>query len=174
MTDGQEQTWQFRGTLTEAQHCRIQNLASRKLKQAFWLIIFVVLMISFTDNFTQVRLAGLLKITAIGASGLLFAELIDRLIIRWQARHVYRSSVTLRGEVSGAVSESGIEVKSVVGQVRYQWDQVFKARIAQDVALIYTSPRMALYLMKTFFESEAAWEGAMKIIRQRAKKVKRA
>jgi hypothetical protein len=90
----------------------------------------------------------------------------------WQARCRCRASPTIREEITGVVSDSGVEVRSVVGHAHHRWELVLKARIASDVARIYTSPQIALYLPSNCFESREAWEGALSRIRSRVSRVK--
>jgi hypothetical protein len=169
----QTQSFEFRGTLTEKQFRRIQWVASRKVLLAGCACLLVFMGMNLASGgATVVARDPILQ----GARFAPFVLLIPLflLIPWWQASRQFRATPSLRGEVFGRLSDKGIEFTSVVSQARYRWDQVLKAKVASDVALVYTSPQIALYLPKVFFSADADWAGATALIRQKVAKVSRA
>lgn len=171
--DVQEQGYQFRGTLTEAQYRRIQWLSARKILLGSGLFLFAMLAMTVISGGAQV-MAGEPVLSLVRLAPFVVLVLIVVFVPGWMARRQYRSNPALRGEVVGRVTQGGIEFRTEVGQARYRWDQIMKAKLAPDVALIYTSAQVALFLPRSFFESGVAWEDALSIIRAQVKQVKRA
>jgi len=164
---------EFRGKLTEQQYCRIQWLASRKMILGAGLVMIAMVAMNLASGGAQV----IARDPWNNVVRLIFVFGLGLLLIfgpRWQARRQYRSNKAIQGELSGAITDAGFEFRTEVGQARYRWDQVLMAKIATDVALIYTSSRVAFYLPQNFFASREAWESALTIVRKHVKHVRRA
>ena len=89
---------------------------------------------------------------------------------RWGDRSQYRKTPLLHIAVTGQLTESGVELTTEVGQARYRWDQLVKAKLYPDVALLFTSPRLAVYLPRSFFARDGDWAGAVELLRSKVLK----
>ena len=167
------QSFECRGTLTEAQYCRIQWLASRKFILGFGLFLAAILGMTLLSGGARVIVHDpVIQIARVAP----FVLLVPIMFFapRWQARRQYRANAALKGTITGKVTDAGFEFVTEVSQARYRWDQVLKAKIGSDIALVYASPQVAFFLPKSFFATEEAWAGALVILRSKISSVKRA
>jgi len=89
----------------------------------------------------------------------------------WAWRVLFRQGWTqnklIQQSFHGTVSEAGIHWRSDTSEMNMPWNMFHKARLANTLVLVYTSPRQALFFPRNFFASDADWERFCALVRRR-------
>lgn len=72
-------------------------------------------------------------------------------------RKRWRETTRLTGHISGSLTEAGIEWNTDVSSSRLSWTKLLNVRKAQDLVLVFYSPRCAFYFPRSFFETADSW-----------------
>nr|WP_267877712.1 YcxB family protein [Duganella guangzhouensis] len=67
-------------------------------------------------------------------------------------------------QITGNISEQGLEWNTPMTSTRLPWQKIIKVRQHPDMLLLFYSANCALYLPKSFFASEQAWNEAKQAI----------
>ena len=69
-----------------------------------------------------------------------------------------RRSAILRDPYRGLANSQYFVTESSNGRSQIVWPKFFRALLAKEVALLYTSPAQFIAISRSFFPSEAEWQ----------------
>jgi|GEM_PF-4555030 len=153
----------FEGQLQESEYRKAQWVSSPKIfRWVGWIIMAALVMNLATGGMGPILrhpLMGTVKL-ALGVAFALFMIIAPRRAVT----KVWRNTPLLHERVNGYISEEAVGWKTPSTDSAFGWDKIIKARMRDDLFLLYTSSNQALIIPRSYFGSASEWDAAKALI----------
>ncbi|HUR83483.1 MAG TPA: YcxB family protein [Thermoanaerobaculia bacterium] len=154
----------FGGELQEAEFRRAQWFLS--LRMLTWIGLVVLgafLLWAVADG-----LGGIVRKPVLTIALLVYAAFVI-IAPRRAVTKAWRNTPLLHQRVDGEISEDGVTWKTPSSDIRLSWDKFIGHRGRSDMLLIYTSPKAALIMPRSYFVNDSDWAAANEIAARKVK-----
>lgn len=158
-TNDSRQRILFRGTVTSKQFSSIQQALLPWWARAYVVAPCIVYVFIFAGKNLQTMLANPIEIIAnlLTAS---FVLLVSWAMIAYGRKRAWRMNNEVHGEISGSLSDAGVEWNTAFTSTNYPWAKLIKMRESPQMILLFYSARCAFYFPRHFFSTEDEWQAA--------------
>lgn len=147
----------------------LEHIYRLGLPQKAWITVFAVVMLIFLSIMTIYMAA-----TDIFTPGLLIPLFIFVYLATYPlwvplsaARKAYRSQPAFREEISGSITDDGIQIKLSNAESAAGWSYFTIVKRTPDVVLLYQGSNVFNFFPRSFFASDADWNAFLAFLNEK-------